>query len=70
MFDPVLVDIEAVKAKADAVGKTEATWNVYQIIVDYHETFIREGLTPVIMMNPLDGSLAVTSEEHINYKLH
>jgi len=69
-IDPQKVDIDFIKKRAEEVGKTNLQWNVYQAVLDWCKEYEQAGLTPVVYTDIMMQSTMVTSQEHIDGKLH
>lgn len=70
ILQPVEVDIEYVKEAARNAGNSEAELNPYQMALNLARKYTDEGLTPVILHNPMTNAIAVTSKEQLESKLH
>lgn len=68
--EPVEIDYDAVKEKAEEWGDSELRWNVYKAALKLHDDYMEHGLTPTFLMDPMTGRLLVTSQERLANKFH
>lgn len=69
-IEPIEVPYEEIERRAVHIGKTNLSWNVYNAAIKFHKQFADEGLTPVFLLDPMTGGVAVTSQERLNGKFN
>lgn len=65
-----VVPITWIIEQSEILGKTNKTYNHYEVILKQAKVFEDEGLTPFVIYNSLTGGYNITSKEALEYKLN